>query len=192
MVERIKRFVTQIDRNLWVLSFGWFVSAFGFAASLPFIAIYFHDRFGMNMTEIGGFFLAMAIVRSIFQVVGGEVSDRVSRQSMLIWSVMVRSLAFGFIAVSIQQDWGLWPIAIGLLINSMVGAIYWPVGNALVSDILPKAKRLDGYAITRAAGNLGWATGPALGGFVSTASYAALFYVSAVASLISAMIFCCG
>lgn len=181
--------MTQIDRNLWVLSIGWFVSAFGFAASLPFIAIYFHDRFGMNMTEIGGFFLMMAVVRSVFQLVGGEISDRVSRQSMLVWSVLVRSVAFGFIALSIQMDWGLWPVALGLLVNSMVGAIYWPVGNALVADILPEAKRLDGYAITRAAGNLGWAAGPAFGGFISTTSYAALFYISAVATFISSMIF---
>ncbi len=183
------QYVRKFDRSLWVLSVGWFVSALGFAASLPFIAIYFSSEFGMSMTQIGAFFGVLAVVRSLFQAVGGEVSDRLERLTLLITSQYVRAISFAGIAVSIYFSLGFWWVASFLVVNSILGAVFMPVANALVSDILGKKERLDGYAITRAAGNLGWAVGPAIGGFLATSSYAMLFVISAFVTVLSALVF---
>ncbi len=168
---------------------GWFVGALGFAASMPFIAIYFHSEFGMSMTEIGVYFGITAIVRSVFQAVGGEVSDRVQRSWLLVYSQLARATSFFVLAAAIYFHCGFWPVAIILMVNAVFGAIFHPVANALVSDIVPKEKRLDGYAIARAGGNLGWAVGPAIGGFLATSSYALLFLISAVITLASGLVF---
>lgn len=189
MLSRLGRYTHISNPSLWVLSFGWLVSAIGFAASLPFIAIYFHEEYGIELTEIGLFFLAMAVVRSAFQLVGGELADRMSRQWLLVWSQMFRAGSFAFIALSIDHNWGFWAVAAGLLVNSMLGALFHPVANALVSDLLPARERLDGYAVTRSAGNLGWAIGPAIGGFASTSSYAVLFWISTAITVVSGLIF---
>jgi MFS family permease len=189
MLSRVGRYTRISNPSLWVLSFGWLVSAVGFAASLPFIAIYFNEEYGISLTGIGLFFLAMAVVRSAFQLVGGELSDRMSRQWLLVWSQLFRAGSFVFIALSISHQWGFWAVAAGLLVNSMLGALFHPVANALVSDLLPPKERLDGYAITRSAGNLGWAIGPAIGGFAATSSYAVLFWISAAITVASALIF---
>lgn len=189
MLSRFGRYTRISNPGLWVLSFGWLVSAIGFAASLPFIAIYFNEEYGIELTEIGLFFLAMAVVRSAFQLVGGEVADRVSRRWLLVWSQLTRAGAFAFIALGIEYDWGFWAVAVGLLVNSMLGALFHPVANALVSDLLPAKERLDGYAITRSAGNLGWAIGPAIGGFASASSYAVLFWISTAITVVSGFIF---
>ncbi len=141
------------------------------------------------MTQIGLFFGALAVVRSLFQAVGGEISDRIERQLLLNNSQYIRAIAFLFLAISIYFHWGFWMVAGFMLLNSIFGAIFMSVSNALVSDILPRQKRLDGYAITRAAGNLGWAAGPAIGGFLATSSYALLFLISAGLTLISGVIF---
>ncbi|UCE23589.1 MAG: MFS transporter [Candidatus Zixiibacteriota bacterium] len=182
-------FVKQFEKNLWILSAGWFVSALGFAVSIPFIAIYFHANLGLSMSEIGLFFGAMAAVRSVFQAIGGEVSDRIERNTLLIYSQIFRAGAFLVLSVSIYKEWGFWPIAIALLVNSVFGAIFQPVANAMVSDILPVEKRLDGYAITRSAGNLGWAVGPAIGGFFAHYSYGLLFLISSGITLVSGLVF---
>ncbi len=189
MISRSVRFVRQFEKNLWILSFGWFVSALGFAISIPFIAIYFHSNLGMSLSGIGLFFGVIALVRSVFQAISGEVSDRMERRQLLIYSQLVRSVTFGALAVSIANDWGFYPIAACLVFNAMLGAVFQPVANAMVADILPSAQRLDGYAITRAAGNLGWAVGPALGGFLAATSYSLLFVISAFITLASAIIF---
>ncbi|UCG62701.1 MAG: MFS transporter [Candidatus Zixiibacteriota bacterium] len=189
MIRRSVGFVKQFEKNLWILSTGWFVSALGFAISIPFIAIYFYATLGLSMSEIGVFFGAMALVRSVFQAIGGEVSDRIERHILLIYSQIFRAGAFLTLAISIYKDWGFWPVAIALLVNSIFGAIFQPVANAMVSDILPVDKRLDGYAITRSAGNLGWAVGPAIGGFLAGYSYGLLFLISSGITLLSGLVF---
>jgi len=189
MISRSVRFVRQFEKNLWILSFGWFVSALGFAISIPFIAIYFYSTLGISLSGIGVFFGVNALVRSVFQIISGEISDRMERRKLLIYSQLARSVAFGALAFSIANDWGFYPIAACLVVNSMLGAVFQPVANAMVSDILPSAQRLDGYAITRAGGNLGWAVGPALGGFLAATSYSLLFVISAFITLASAIIF---
>jgi len=189
MFGRPVGYVKQFNKNLWILSTGWFVSAFGFAVSIPFIAIYFHAKLGMSMSQIGLFFGAMAAVRSIFQAVGGETSDRIERKVILVYSQIFRAVAFLGLAVSIYWDLGFWPVAGALLINSIFGAVVQPVANAMVSDILPKKQRLDGYAITRSAGNLGWAAGPAIGGFFAGYSYGLLFLISSGVTLLSGLVF---
>ncbi|UCD63264.1 MAG: MFS transporter [Candidatus Zixiibacteriota bacterium] len=168
---------------------GWFVSALGFAISIPFIAIYFHASLGMSMSQIGLFFGTLAVVRAVFQALGGEASDRIERNILLIYSQFFRAGAFLFLAAAIYSDWGFWAVSAAMLVNSIFGAVVQPVANAMVSDILPVEKRLDGYAITRSAGNLGWAVGPAIGGFFAGYSYGLLFLISSGITLLSAFVF---
>jgi MFS family permease len=189
MIDRSLRYFRQFTRNLWVLAIGWFVSSFGFAISIPFIAIYFHAKLGLSISVIGLFFGAMAVIRSIFQMIGGELSDRMEQSALLINSQIIRAGAFLGLAAAIYLELGFLPIAFFLLINSIFGAIFQPVANAMVSSILPHGIRLDGYAITRSAGNLGWAAGPALGGFLAVYSYGLLFILSAGITLASGLIF---
>ena len=189
MISRSLTFLKQFNKELWILAIGWFVGALGFAASIPFISIYFHKELGMTTTEIGLFFGAMAVIRSIFQVIGGEMSDRIGRQGLLVQSQIMRAISFLLLGLAIAGHWGFWAISAFLVINSIFGAVFMPAVNAMVSDILPKEKRLDGYAISRSAGNLGWAIGPAMGGLLAESSYAVLFYFSAVITLASGLIF---
>lgn len=182
-------FFAGFNRSLWLLAAGWFVAALGFAAAIPFIAIYFHDQYGMSAMSIGIFFAVMAVLRSLFQAVGGELSDRIGRRGLMIISQLGRAVTFLFIALAIEFDWGFAHVAFWLLISSILGALFMPAVNAMVSDILPKEKHLDGFAVTRAAGNLGWAVGPAIGGILSATSFSLLFYLSATLTLGSGLIF---
>ena len=188
MFDRIKTFAAQFPASFWVLCLGWFVSAFGFGVSIPFVSIYFHHTLGLSMTGIGLFFGFLAVVRSLFQLVGGEIADRLERRVLMIVFQIVRSAAFGATAVAVYRNWGFYPVAASILINSVFGALYQPVANAAISDILPAEKRLEGFAVTRSAVNLGWAAGPALGGLLAAFSYGFLFVVSGAITLLSALV----
>ena len=187
-MKRIVTYLRQFPASFWVLCLGWFVSAFGFGVSIPFVSIYFHSTLGLSMAGIGLFFGFLAVVRSGFQLLGGEIADRMERRSLMILFQGARAAAFGFTAVAVYLDWGFVAVAASILINSIFGALYQPVANAAVSDILPEAKRLDGFAVTRSAVNLGWAAGPALGGLMAAFSYGLLFVLSAALTLASALV----
>jgi MFS family permease len=189
MFQRAFDFFRQFDSRLWVLVSGWFVAALGFAASIPFISIYFHSELGMSASSIGFFFAGQAIVRALFQAVGGELSDRIGRRGLVVHSQTIRAGSFLFLGLAIAFNWGFWWISLFFTINSIFGSLFMPAVNALVADFLPPEKRLYGYAIARSANNVGWAVGPAIGGFLAKASYPSLFYLSAVLTLTSAMIF---
>jgi MFS family permease len=188
MKNKIVAYFAQFEPRFWVLSFGWFASALGFSVSIPFISIYFHSHLGLSIFQIGLFFGALAVVRSVFQIIGGEASDRIDRRFLLIDSQMIRAISFGAMALAVYYHWGFWAVSVSLLINSIFGAIFQPAANAMVADILPREKRLDGYAITRSATNLGWACGPAMGGFLASASYGLLFLISGLITCASGLI----
>jgi MFS family permease len=188
IVDRGRQYLNQFNRNLWILSAGWFVSAIGFAVSIPFIAIYFHSSLHLNMAQIGLFFGTLAMIRSFFQALGGELADRLQRRWLLIYTQIMRAIGFAVLAAAVHFNGGFWAVALSLVLTAILGAIFQPVANAMVADILPQQQRLDGYAITRSALNLGWAAGPALGGFLATYSYGALFLLSGVITLASGLI----
>ena len=189
MFVRALAYLRQFESNLWILCVGWFVGALGFAAAIPFLSIYFHDRLNMSITEIGLFFGAMAIVRAVFQIIGGEISDRMSRKKLLVYAQILRGVSFYLLGMAIDFNMGFWAVTTFMTLNSIFGALYFPAQHALVSDILKERQRLEGYALTRSAGNLGWAAGPAIGGFLAHSSYAGLFYIAATILVISGLIF---
>ena len=188
MFDRIKTFAVQFPASFWVLCLGWFVSAFGFGVSIPFVSIYFHATLGISIAGIGLFFGFLAVVRSVSQLIGGEIADRMERRTLMILFQVVRAAAFGVTAVAVYRNWGAVPVAVSILINAVFGALYQPVANAAVSDVLAEEKRLEGFAVTRSAVNLGWAAGPALGGLLAVFSYGLLFVVSALLTLVSALV----
>ena len=117
MAIRPIHFVRQFDSNLWILSAGRFVSAVSFALSIPFISIYFIAELGLTITQVGLFFGMMAVIRALFQAIGGEFSDRFERRQLMVYAQGIRSLAILMIGFSIYFSWGFWAVSIFLVIS---------------------------------------------------------------------------
>ena len=173
------------DHRLWILSIGWFSSSVGFALSIPFISIYFHSDLGISLSQIGIFFGVAAVVRSISHSFGGELSDKIGRYWIMVLAQFLRALTFVAVAYSIHAHWGFYGIGGVMMVNFIFGSFFQPAANATVADLVEARNRTEGYAIVRVAGNLGWAVGPALGGYLAADSYAGLFIASAIMTIIS-------
>ncbi|SYZ73468.1 putative Major facilitator family transporter [Candidatus Zixiibacteriota bacterium] len=184
MFDSLKKF----DKHLWILMIGWFTSSVGFSISIPFISIYFHSELKMSLSQIGVFFGVAAIVRAVSQSVGGELSDRIGRFRIMIAAQVLRSITFIFVAYSIYAHMSFWSIGGLIIINFIFGSFFQPAANAAVADLVPMERRTEGYAVVRSAENLGWASGPAIGGFVASASYSTLFILSSILVFVSAVI----
>ncbi len=178
----------KFDHRLWILSLGWFSSAVGFSLSLPFISIYFHSELGVSLTGIGLFFGISAVIRTFFQTMGGELSDRLGRYYIMVIAQSVRAVLFLVIAYVMSMGAGFLTIAGLLIVNSIFGASFQPAANATVADVVDSKHRTEGYAVVRAAANLGWAAGPALGGYMAGMSYSVLFVLSGIMALVSSSI----
>ena len=132
------------------------------------------------MTQVGFLFALYAVSSFAGQLIGGALSDRIGRRTLLIFSLVTTStssLLMGIVE-SVTLFYAL-AIFVGVFVESGQ-----PARQAIVADLLPEDKRAEGYAIIRVAFNLA----TAIGGFVASRSYLALFVADAVISLIAAFI----
>lgn len=177
------------DRRVYILSFGWLVTAAGFAMVIPFLSIYFHRELGISMSVIGAFFGLGAVLRAAPQPFAGWLSDRLGRVPVMGWSLVLRAVTFAGVGLAIMHQAGFITIAAIVSVNYIAGAVLHPATNAMVADLVEKKQRLSAFALLRIAGNLGWAIGPGLGGFVAHHSYSLLFILAGVVSFLSGIFF---
>ncbi len=177
----------NIDKRLYPLMLGWLINSLGFGAVVPFMTVYFNTIRDVPMRYISLFFLAAAICRTVAQSVGGAVSDRIGRKGLMAWSQLSRSFIFLLAGIAIAGGSSIWILAGILLSQYLVSSFFQPVASAMIADVLPPKERSNGYALMRMAGNIGWGTGPAIGGFLFDVSYQSLFYFTSITFLISGL-----
>jgi MFS family permease len=171
---------------------GWVVNATGFGMVVPFLSLYFHQELGIPMRWVGLFFLATALIRAVAGALAGRWSDRIGRRPLLIVAPLGRGLTFFLTAYLVWHRAGFLVTAGAIFLTFFFASSYQPVAQAVVADLIEPGERLRAYAWSRVAMNLGWALGPALGGYVSQASYAALFVVGGFLAAAAAVVVALG
>ncbi len=184
MIFRVRTLIAGYDRRLWALFFVQMIVAFGFGAAMPFVSLYFYRVLGVSMRVVGTIMLVSAGVSAAGRILGGELSDRLGRRPLITFTLGVRSLLFLGMAVLVYIKAGYLILALVFLLIRFAGAVSQPAVSAMVADIVPAERRVEAFGLLRIGGNAGWAFGPAVGGFLISVSYSALFILTAGATFI--------
>jgi MFS family permease len=185
MFKRLNQIYHEFPFKFWIVVLASFIDGIGGTLLFPFLSLYITQKFNVGMTQAGILLGVFSVFGLIGSVVGGALSDKFGRRSLIIFGLVFSALSMlllGFVTrLSI-----LYPLAIviGLLSN-----IAGPAHNAMIADILPESQRQEGFGILRVAGNMAWIIGPTIGGFVAGYSFFMLFVMDAVISCIVAVIF---
>jgi MFS family permease len=182
--ESIEATIKEFPRDFWTLVIVTFIDRLGGALLFPFFALYITGKFDVGMTQVGVLFAAFSFSSFLGTLMGGALSDHLGRKGMLIFSLVSTSLSS--VLMGFVNTLSLF-FAVALLVGIFTDA-GGPAYEAMVADLLPEEKRAQGYGILRVAFNLSVVIGPAIGGFLATRSYLALFLTDAVISLITATI----
>ncbi len=177
------------SKDYYSIFFGWILSATGFGILLPFISIYFTDKFSLSIMDIGYFFLLSSILRAIFQAYGGELSDTLGRKNVIIFALFGRAFFLILLFIFDLYFYNLLIMLLFLGLTYMFSAIFMPVTQAAIADIVPENKYLEAYSIIRIGGNLGWIIGPIFGGLVYDYSKSFYFLFSALFSILGGIVF---
>ena len=174
-----RRVLFQRDRRLLHLFLGRVLGSTGFSIVIPFLSLYLHGERGVPMSIVGAMFFFAALAGAVGQVVGGELTDRLGRKVVIVGSQLVRAGAFLGLGAAVLVDAPI--VWFGLLtsVSALAGRAFEPPSGAMVADIATGAARAEYYAVLRIGGNLGWAIGPAIGGFLAALSYPTLFIIAA-------------
>ncbi|MFC2063799.1 MDR family MFS transporter [Chloroflexota bacterium] len=184
-LEKLKDIYKEYPVTFWRIIAVTFIDRVGGAMLFPFFALYLTKRFEIGMTQVGILFVAFSISSFFGSMLGGAITDRFGRKSIILFGLVASSLstlAMGFI--STYEVFLTLAIFVGLLTDTA-----GPAHQAMIADILPEEKRAEGYGILRVSFNLAVAIGPAIGGILAATSYLSLFISDAVISLITAGLF---
>ncbi|HEU4334302.1 MAG TPA: MFS transporter [Candidatus Eisenbacteria bacterium] len=179
------RSLLQGDRRLVHLVVGRVLSSTGFSISIPFLSLYLYDTRGIPMSAIGGMFFIAAIAGAAAQLYGGEWTDRYGRKPILVAAQAGRGVIFAGMGLATLYQAEFWVFVLLTCGSAFFGRLFEPPSGAMVADITTGERRAEAFGILRIAGNLGFAIGPAAGGFLAAVSYAALFFVSSAIHVLS-------
>lgn len=132
--------------------------------------------------HIGGYFgFAWAMMQFVFMPVLGGLSDRFGRRPVIILSNF--GLGLDYVLMALAPN--LWWLFVGRLISGITAASY-STASAYIADVTPPEKRAARFGLMGAAFGLGFAIGPAIGGFLGDLGLRLPFWGAAAFSLANA------
>lgn len=162
------------------------ILALGFALSIPFLSLYLHEDLGIPMTQVGIMLTCAGLIGSGAATLGGALSDRFGRKGLLVFFMLCRMLTFVVLSFLVWHRTSFVSFAMIYIVSAPLGTAMMPIMDAIIADVTGINKRAEAYGILRIAANMGWALGPALGGFLVSGGYHLLFLVTAVSLAFSA------
>ncbi|MGW5362954.1 MDR family MFS transporter [Actinopolymorpha pittospori] len=150
---------------------------------VPYLTIFLTSAVGMSAAQAGWVISAYGGGVVISTLVGGVLADRLGRKVTILASEGLSVAVLVAIPQFIDAPLALIPV---LFVYGLMNGAGKPAIAALVADLVPPEKRRTAYALQTWAGNLGYAIGPILAGFLASTSYSLLFYGQALVIVVSA------
>jgi MFS family permease len=141
------------------------------------------------MTVVGLFILGSGLIAAAAQMVAGMLSDKLGRRPIILGSMMLAAGLFVVMAFLINAVAPVWAIIAAYVLVRCGLMAARPATQALVVDLMPKARLAEGYGLLRMGQNLGFGFGPAIGGFFwAVTSYGWLFAGAAIITSIGTLV----
>jgi len=161
--------------QFWLLFWGMLISTAGASMIWPFLMIYVSERLNLPMTAVASLMTLNAGAGLLASLVVGPITDRAGRKITMIVGLTATGLLY-LVMIPAQT---MAAFAILMTLRGFFNPLYRVGSDAMVADLIPEDQRAEAYALTRLSKNVGVALGPAVGGFVATASYSFAFWAAA-------------
>ncbi len=135
-----------------------------------FFAIWAIEELGLTGADVGLAFLAAAGAGMAAGVLGGRLSDRIGRRSVILGASVVQ-VSLPFLALSGSAAAGI-AVLVGL---SVATPMRGTALTALLADLVPDERREHAFGSMRVVFNLGAFSGPLLGAALVAFAWPALF-----------------
>lgn len=170
----------DLDRRVWILSFGRLLSQFGNGFTLFYAPIFFANQVGLSATAVGIGIGSGSISGVVGRFIGGSAADspRWGRRKTILLSAAISAVADVFLATAFNFP----TFVFGNLLMGLGIGLYWPATEAVVADLTRNNQRNEAFALARLADNLGLSLGIVVGGALIelTGQYRLLFIIDGI------------
>jgi MFS transporter, DHA1 family, tetracycline resistance protein len=159
-----------------------FLNIAGFSLILPLLPFY-GKEFGASSFAVACLFAAYSFGSVFGEIFWGRRSDRIGRKPVLV--ITTAGAALSYVAFAFAPT-----LAVAILVRIVSGFFSGTLGvvQGVIADITPPQERAKSMGYFGAAFNLGFATGPAIGGLLADTSaglagfHAPIFAAAALAA----------
>ena len=174
-IYRLKRNFQQYPNQFWLMSFGMLIGTIGTSMIWPFLMIYVSEKLEVGLAVVASLMTINAVTNLLFSFVAGPLTDRLGRKWVMVISLAGNGLCYILMAFATN----LLEFAALMALRGVFNPLYQVGSDAMMADMVAPDRRAEGYSILRMSNNLGVAIGPAIGGFVTSASYSVAFFLAA-------------
>ena len=184
MLNKLRSIYQEYPKTFWLIMLAMFIDNIGGALIFPFFGLYITSKYNVGMTEVGVLFSILAVTSLIGNILGGALTDKFGRKVMVILGLVISAASTLLLAFAPTLQF----IYLAGFVVGLFGNMAGPAHQAMIADVLPEEKRIDGFGVLRVIANLAVAIGPAVGGFLAARSYTLLFIIDVILSSITAVI----
>ncbi|HEY8832920.1 MAG TPA: MFS transporter [Gemmatimonadaceae bacterium] len=174
-----------LPRESWLLFATNLVNRAGMMV-LPFLVLYLTRELRFSAARAGFVFAVYGATAIVAGPISGKLSDRIG--ALPIMRVSLISSGIALLLFPLARSYAA-VIAI-TIVWAACAELFRPASLAAITHVVSPSQRRAAFALNRLAINLGMSIGPALGGFLATVSFRAMFVVDAVSTLMAGAVLC--
>ncbi|HEX9382003.1 MAG TPA: MFS transporter [Gemmatimonadaceae bacterium] len=169
-----------MPREVWLLFATNLINRAGMMV-LPFLVLYLTRELGFSLARAGSMLAVYGASAIVFGPIGGRLSDRIGALPVM----RVSLIASGLVLLLFPLAKSFAAVAVMTVLWAGCAEMFRPASLAAITHVVAPEQRRQAFALNRLAINLGMSIGPALGGFLATVSFHAMFAVDAVTTLLA-------
>ena len=185
-LARIKTSASRLPRDVWVLQAGMLLSFLGLGLVFPFEIIYLHDVRGFTLPTAGLISATMAGTAIVGGIVAGPTIDRIGARATTLFALGALAAGWGGLAFITRP----WEAAVCAMAAGIGNGCALPGTSTMILQMVPRAIRHRGAAISKVTVNIGIGVGGAIGGLIASTdapiTFTALLLVNAATYLVFA------
>ncbi len=147
----------------------------------PFLAIYMADKLHFNNATVGFYMMMVWLIGIPSVLLGGKLSDSVGRRHVIIISHSITAVLRLSCAFAGDPLIIVWMIIASCFFGSLSQASY----QAMVADLTLPSERKKAFSLQYLGGNIGFALGPLIAGFLYNNHVALIFIGNAFALILT-------
>jgi predicted MFS family arabinose efflux permease len=172
-----------LPREVWLLFATNLINRAGMMV-LPFLVLYLTRELGFSPSRAGLMLALYGASAIVFGPIGGRLSDRIGALPVM----RVSLIASGLVLLFFTMARSFAAVAAMTVLWAGCSEMFRPANLAAITHVVPPEQRRQAFALNRLAINLGMSIGPALGGFLATVSFRAMFAVDAVTTVLAGVV----
>ena len=179
MLKKLQNIFHRYPKQFWLLFFGMFIAMTAGTMIWPLMLVYVSKRLSMPLAQGASLITINAIVGVAFTFLAGPFTDKFGRKWIMVFGLAINAIGYIFLIWADSYAY----FAILMVVTGFSNPLFRVGADAMLTDIIPEKQRLDAFALTRMAKNVGVSMGPAIGGILAGISYN-ISYISAASGML--------